>query len=183
MLSRLEDKRSTSMLYGFFCEVRATYVPASRAAKANSSRGYVETIKTNRQRRAGSTYKRPKRRLPSFRFISPDNFGQKRSFGATTGAMCSCCIRGQLCAQVGRSDTARTRLDITIGVNPCSARWSRTIYPAPLPFFRLPGQVQHNSRFRPTGVEAGKVATGPTTLRMPKAKCLKILFVLVPTTR
>ena len=110
MLSRLEDKRSTSMLYGFFCEVRATYVPAPRAAKANSSRGYVETIKTNRQRRAGSTYKRPKRRLPSFRFISPDNFGQKRSFGATTGAMCSCCIRGQLCAQVGRSDTARTRL-------------------------------------------------------------------------
>jgi hypothetical protein len=113
----------------------------------------------------------------------PDNFGPKRSFGATTGAMCSCCIRGQLCAQVGRSDTARTRLDITIGVNPCSARWSRTIYPAPLPFFRLPGQVQHNSRFRPTGVEAGKVATGPTTLGMPKAKCLKILFVLVPTTR
>lgn len=62
MLSRLEDKRSTSMLYGFFCEVRATYVPASRAAKANSSRGHVETIKTNRQRRACSThlYKGPK---------------------------------------------------------------------------------------------------------------------------
>lgn len=68
MLSRLEDKRSTSMLYGFFCEVRATYVPASRAAKANSSRGHVETIKTNRQRRACSThpYKGPKRRRPSF---------------------------------------------------------------------------------------------------------------------
>ena len=76
MLSRLEDKRSTSMLYGFLCEVRATYVPASRAAKANSSRGHVETIKTNRQRRAGSTYKRPKRRLPSFRLFPQTTLAQ-----------------------------------------------------------------------------------------------------------
>ena len=39
------------MPYGFFCGVRATCVPTSWAAKANSPREHGETVKPNRQRR------------------------------------------------------------------------------------------------------------------------------------